>query len=60
VAAAGLPTIASGDFHRLEHLGGWKTLLPCPKDEPSVVAYLRSARPAYLVRLEDAGLRAAA
>jgi predicted metal-dependent phosphoesterase TrpH len=60
VAAAGLPTIASGDFHCLEHLGGWKTLLPCPKDEPSVAAYLRSARPAYLVRLEDAGLRAAA
>jgi predicted metal-dependent phosphoesterase TrpH len=60
VAAAGLPTIASGDFHRLDHLATWKTLLPCPKDEPSVVAYLRSSRPAYLVRLEDAELRAAA
>jgi predicted metal-dependent phosphoesterase TrpH len=53
VAAAGLPVIASGDFHRLEHLAGWKTLLPSPKDEPSVIDYLRSARPAYLVRLED-------
>jgi predicted metal-dependent phosphoesterase TrpH len=60
VAAAGHPTVASGDFHRLEHLATWKTLLPCPKDEPSVVAYLRSARPAYLVRLEDEQLLAAA
>jgi predicted metal-dependent phosphoesterase TrpH len=54
VAAAGLPVIASGDFHRLEHLPTWKTLLPCPKDEYSVVGYLRSSRPAYLVRLDDA------
>ena len=60
VAAAGLPTIASGDFHRLDHLATWKTLLPCPKDEPSVVAYLHSPRPAYLVRLEEGELRAAA
>ena len=60
VAAAGLPMIASGDFHRLEHLSGWKTLLPCPKGEPAVIAYLRSARPAYLVRLDDAFERLAA
>jgi 3',5'-nucleoside bisphosphate phosphatase len=53
VAAAGLPVIASGDFHRIEHLAGWKTLLPCPKSEPAVISYLRSARPAYLVRLDD-------
>jgi predicted metal-dependent phosphoesterase TrpH len=53
VAAAGLPTIASGDFHRLDHLATWKTMLPCAKDEPSVIAYLRSSRPAYLVRLMD-------
>jgi predicted metal-dependent phosphoesterase TrpH len=59
VAAAGHSTVASGDFHRPEHLATWKTMLPCPKDERSVVAYLRSARPAYLVRLEDE-LRAAA
>ena len=59
VATAGHPTVATGDFHRLEHLATWKTLLPCAKDEPSVIAYLRSARPAYLVRLE-AELRAAA
>jgi predicted metal-dependent phosphoesterase TrpH len=54
VAAAGLPGIATGDFHRREHLATWKTLLPCAKNERSVVEYLRSARPAYLVRLDDA------
>jgi len=59
VAAAGHATVATGDFHRPEHLPTWKTLLPCAKDEPAVVAYLRSARPAYLVRLEPE-LRAAA
>jgi predicted metal-dependent phosphoesterase TrpH len=52
VAEAGLPTVACGDFHRSEHLPGWKTLLPCAKREEAVVAYLRSARPAYLVRLD--------
>jgi predicted metal-dependent phosphoesterase TrpH len=60
VAAAGHPSVATGDFHRLEHLATWKTLLPCVKDEPSVVAYLRSPRPAYLVRLEPEPVRAAA
>jgi predicted metal-dependent phosphoesterase TrpH len=59
VAAAGHATVATGDFHCPEHLATWKTLLPCPKDEPSVIGYLRSARPAYLVRLEPE-LRAAA
>ena len=53
VAAAGLPVVANGDFHRLEHLATWKTLLPCPKNEGAVVAYLRSTRPAYLVRLDE-------
>lgn len=53
VAAAGLPSIATGDFHRPEHLATWKTLLPCAKDEQEIVAYLRSRRPAYLVRLDD-------
>ena len=52
VANADLPTVASGDFHRLEHLTSWKTLLPCEKSEAAVVAYLRSARPAYVTRLE--------
>jgi len=53
VAEAGLPTVATGDFHRVEHLATWKTLLPCAKTEEAVVAYLRSARPSYLVRLDD-------
>jgi predicted metal-dependent phosphoesterase TrpH len=52
VARAGLPGVASGDFHRPEHLATWKTLLPCAKDEHAVIEYLRSTRPAYLVRLE--------
>ena len=60
VAAAGLPAIASGDFHGLEHLAGWKTLLPCLKSEPAVISYLRSARPAYLVHLDDGAERPAA
>ena len=60
VAEAGLPTVANGDFHRLEHLAGWKTMLPCPKTEEAVVAYLKSQRPAYLVQLaERPQLRAA-
>jgi 3',5'-nucleoside bisphosphate phosphatase len=60
VAAAGLPGIANGDFHRVEHLGGWKTLIPCARSEAAVVDYLRSRRPAYLVRLdEERRLRAA-
>jgi predicted metal-dependent phosphoesterase TrpH len=60
VATAGLAGIATGDFHRREHLASWKTLLPCAKDELSVVHYLRSARPAYLVLLDDASARIAA
>ena len=53
VAEARLPVIASGDFHRLEHLATWKTLLPCERSEDAVLDYLRSPRPAYLVRLEQ-------
>ena len=49
VAASGVPAVASGDVHAVEHLSSWKTLLPCGKDEEEVVAYLRSDRPAYLV-----------
>jgi 3',5'-nucleoside bisphosphate phosphatase len=52
VADAGLPVVASGDFHRPEHLLGWKTLLPSQHDEAAVVDYLRSQRPVYLVKLE--------
>jgi predicted metal-dependent phosphoesterase TrpH len=59
VANAGLPSVASGDFHRPEHLSSWKTLLPCEKTEAGVVAYLRSSRPAYITRLEGAAVLAA-
>jgi predicted metal-dependent phosphoesterase TrpH len=52
VAEAGLPAVGCGDFHELEHLGGWKTLLPCAKEERAVVTYLRSPRPAFLVHLD--------
>ncbi len=51
VAEAGLPGVATGDFHRPEHLPGWKTLIPCAKDEASVVSYLRSPLPVYLTQL---------
>jgi hypothetical protein len=51
VGVAGLLGVASGDFHIPEHLATWKTLLPCAKSEGSVVDYLRSHRPAYLVDL---------
>ena len=53
VAERGLPAVANGDFHQPEHLHGWKTLLPCVKSEDAVVDYLRSARPAFLTRIDD-------
>ena len=59
VAEAGLPAVASGDFHTPAHLKGWKTLLPSLHDEQAVVDYLRTPRPVYLARLDDE-LRAAA
>jgi hypothetical protein len=42
VAESRLPVVATGDFHRPEHLGTWKTLLPCEQDEHAIVEYLRS------------------
>jgi len=60
VARSGLPAVASGDFHRPDHLYGWKTLLPCAKTESAVVRYLRSGRPTFLARFDrPAALRAA-
>jgi 3',5'-nucleoside bisphosphate phosphatase len=53
VARRGLPAVANGDFHGPEHLPGWKTLLPCAKNEHAVVGYLRSAMPAFLTRVDD-------
>jgi hypothetical protein len=51
-AERGLPSVAAGDFHRLEHLHGWKTLLPCAQDEDAVIGYLRSPRPTFLARFD--------
>jgi 3',5'-nucleoside bisphosphate phosphatase len=60
VAERGLPAVANGDFHVPDHLHGWKTLLPCAKDEAAVLAYLRSPRPAFLTRIDAPALPAAA
>lgn len=60
VAESGLPAVAAGDFHRAEHLAGWKTLLPSPHDESALVDYLRSPRPVYLARFDLELSRAAA
>jgi predicted metal-dependent phosphoesterase TrpH len=49
VAEARLPLVATGDFHRHQHLSTWKTALPCGKDEGEIVEFLRSSRPAHLV-----------
>jgi hypothetical protein len=49
IADAGLPVIATGDFHHLENLSGWKTLLPGAKREADVIAYLRSSGRTYLM-----------
>jgi hypothetical protein len=52
VAEAGLPGVAAGDFHRPGDLSGWKTLIPCAREERSVIDYLRSDRPVYLAQVE--------
>lgn len=49
-----LPALATGDFHRREHLAGWKTLLPAEKSEDGVVDYLRSNGPVALMAIEPA------
>jgi hypothetical protein len=60
IADAGLPAVASGDFHTPLHLTGWKTLVPSLHDEVAFVDYLRSPRPAYLLRIGDELSRVAA
>jgi hypothetical protein len=55
VAERKLPAVASGDFHRIEHLETWKTMVSCAKEEAAVVEELRSGRPCALRRLEHAG-----
>ncbi len=48
IAELGLPAIASGDFHRPEHLATWKTLVPAAKTERGLVDYLRSDGRTYV------------
>jgi predicted metal-dependent phosphoesterase TrpH len=48
VANEDLPPVASGDFHRQEHLSSWKTLLPCERDRGAVVEHLRSRARVFL------------
>lgn len=60
VARAGLPCVASGDFHRLEHLDGWKSVIPCNRDEEAVVRHLRSRRPVFITQVGVEDERAAA
>jgi predicted metal-dependent phosphoesterase TrpH len=60
IAEAGLPAVATGDFHIPAHFATWKTMLPCAKDEQVVVDYLRSDRPAYVVRVGRAAMPRAA
>jgi predicted metal-dependent phosphoesterase TrpH len=60
VAEEALPGVATGDFHRPEHLGGWKTLVPSRREEAALVRHLRSQRPVYLARLDTAAERLAA
>ena len=49
-----LPVVATGDFHRPEHLASWKTLLPVEQNEQAVVEYLHSTRPAALTVFDPA------
>lgn len=61
IAETGLPAVASGDFHRPEHLWGWKTVLPCAKRAEDVIGCLKASGPVHLARIEQrAGDRAAA
>ena len=60
VAEAGLPAVACGDVHRVEHLSDWRTLIPSERDEEAVLDYLRSPRPVYLTRVEPEPARIAA
>jgi 3',5'-nucleoside bisphosphate phosphatase len=62
VADSRLPAVATGDFHRHEHLATWKTLLLCDKDQRAILAQLRSSDRVYLTPFsatETAAARAA-
>jgi 3',5'-nucleoside bisphosphate phosphatase len=52
VAEARLPAVATGDFHRREHLASWKTVIDAEKTEEAVLAFLRTRRPVELRLVE--------
>lgn len=54
VAEKGLSAVACGDLHRADQFPGWTTLVPCEQDAEALVDYLRSSRPVFLTRLEQA------
>ena len=60
VAEAGLLGVASGDFHRHEHLRTWKTLLCCAPSRAVAGHVPALDRPAYLVDLAEPALLEAA
>ncbi|HEX7151108.1 MAG TPA: phosphotransferase [Thermoanaerobaculia bacterium] len=51
VARARLPYIANSDFHRIEHLDAWKTLLPCALDEREILDTLKRGRGLGVTRM---------
>jgi predicted metal-dependent phosphoesterase TrpH len=51
VAQRQLPWVATGDFHRPDHLFSWKTLIECERTEEGVVNALRSGRQFPLMRI---------
>jgi len=51
VARAKLKYIGNSDFHKEEHLYAWKTLLPCAKDEDSILRTLEHGQGLALTRL---------
>jgi predicted metal-dependent phosphoesterase TrpH len=51
IAQRQLPWVATGDFHRPEHLFSWKTLLECERTEAAVVTALRSGSHFPLMRI---------
>jgi predicted metal-dependent phosphoesterase TrpH len=52
VAERRFPAVATGDFHRPEHLRTWKTMLSCEQSEEAIVEHLRSRRACALTRYE--------
>lgn len=51
VSRARLPYLGNSDFHDRAHLGAWKTLIPCEKNEAAVLVALKDGRDVGLTRL---------